>query len=283
MDIKTQRWVSLGLSVLNTVGVIGTFIFVSKETPKAKKELDNLPKNCKKITKVKTFAKNYKKSLIFATATIASGIGSRVVSYKTEASLIATIGVLDASLHKYKNKVKDILGVDADKEIVKEIIKDNNDKPDESPQTGEVLYSEEHIGYFYAKPENINKAMLILNEDVSGNSNYFATGRDASGIFTIGEFLKACEGRPLSHNLDENRLNFGWSFDYLSKFHDIPWVHLDISEPDNEGVRMLYWFEDPVWNPTEWCDYYFGKMPADKYFEGYKGKLSETNKQYYVK
>ena len=34
MNIKTQRYLGLGLSALNIAGIVGTFIFVAKETPK---------------------------------------------------------------------------------------------------------------------------------------------------------------------------------------------------------------------------------------------------------
>ena len=37
MNIKTQRLLSCGLAGINTLGLIGTFIFVIKDTKKAEK------------------------------------------------------------------------------------------------------------------------------------------------------------------------------------------------------------------------------------------------------
>ena len=120
MNIKTQRYLSLGLSALNVAGAIGMFVSLTKEAPKAQIQLKSLPKDAKKSTKLKTFIKNYKMSLIFTGVTITSGIGSKVISNKTEASLIVTVGMLDASLRKYKGKIKETLGVEADKDIIRE-------------------------------------------------------------------------------------------------------------------------------------------------------------------
>ena len=280
MKIKTQRMAILGFTMLNIAGVVGTFVMVSKEAPKAKEELQKLPKDAKKSEKVKTFVKNYKKSLIFAGATIASSVGARLMSAKTEASLMATACMLDASLRKYNNKVKEALGIEADKSVIKEMMKDEYDKSkDNSKKANEELYYEQHIGYFYARPEDIHKALLLMCEDLSGNTNWYFTGRTSDGVCTIGEFLSMCNGRPLSHNLNETQLGFGWSFDYLLEFYEMSWVHIDILEPDENGARMIYWFEDPVWNPAEWRSYYFGEMPKEKYFDGYNGDISEIEKQ----
>lgn len=266
MNIKAQRGLSLGLSILNTIGVVLTSVMVAKETENAKKELNSLPKDSKKWTKVKTFFKGYKKSLIFGGATIASGIGSKALSYKVESGLIATATMLSASLNKYKGVVKNTLGIDSDKSIVKEIMKNDYKKSDLDPELGEKLYYIENIGYFYAKPEKVMSAYVMLNRDMSDSDNY--TGQYASGVFTIGEFLTLCQARFLSKNLTEAQLNFGWSFDYLSDGWNNLWVHMEIEEPDENGSSLIYFYEPPVWNPAEWYDYHWGYLGSDKYFQG---------------
>lgn len=283
MNIKQQRLLSLGLTVINTAGVIGTFIFTSKEAPEAKKRLAVIPKENKKDRFI-TFIKSYKKSLIFAGATIASGIGSRVVSYKTEASLIATATMLEASLHKYKNKIKQTLGIDADKNIVKEIIKDDFDKPETEPREGEVLYKEEHLGYFYAKPENIYKVMLMVNSDMMGDNYQYNYQTDTPGIFTLGDFVSWTGARLLSHNLDENIFNIGWNWDYLAEWWELCSIHFDISEPDSEdGARLIYWFEEPIWNPEEWYYYVDGTNSSDNYWKNAPTCINRNSAVYDIK
>lgn len=282
MNIKTQRLLSCGLSLLNVAGVIGTFIFVAKETPQYQQQKGSLPDNSTKKQKVKTFVKSYKKSLIFAGATIATGIGSRIISAKTEASLIATATMLDTSFRKYKNKVKDILGLEKHKEVVKEVAKEEFGKPEGKAQDGEKLYLEEHIGYFYARPEDVKNAYLKLLEDLEGNLlTQYNGGYGYNGVFTIGEFLTYCKGRPLSKNLSQERLNFGWSWDYMTDQWNYTWVHMQ-EEPDENGVIFISWFEEPIWNPWDWYDHEYKIMTDEEYYQGQKDLLTNPDGRIYT-
>lgn len=282
MDIKTQRYLSLGLAALNVAGTIGMFVSLTKEAPKAQIKLNSLPKDAKKSTKAKTFIKNYKVSLIFAGATIASGVASKVLSTKTEASLIATVGMLDAGLHKYKGKIKETLGVDADKDIVRELIKDNYSKSDDEPEPGEQLFKCDLIGYFYAKPENIWKAMTRINEDISGEVDYCSSGMDYPSNYTLAEFIRLSKARPLSHVLDESRLEFGWSYEYLSECHDAIKIHWDIDEyPDDDGARLISFLEEPVWLPDSWSMHKTGQISDEDYFKGSDPRLVNPNVSIY--
>ncbi len=150
MKIKTQKGLSLAFSLINVAGVVGTFISVMKETPEVQKEMAKLPKDASKMTKTITFIKGYKKSLLLASGTIASNICSKIFSSKVEASIIGATTMISTQAVKYKKKVKEFLGIDADKSVVKSIMKDEYKKPDTKAQEGEELYYEEHIGYFYA-------------------------------------------------------------------------------------------------------------------------------------
>lgn len=282
MDIKTQRYLSLGLAALNVAGTIGMFVSLTKEAPKAQVQLNSLPKDAKKSTKAKTFIKNYKVSLIFAGATIASGVASKVLSTKTEASLIATVGMLDASLRKYKGKIKETLGIEEDKDIVREIIKDNYDKSNDEPEPGEQLFKCDLIGYFYAKPENIWKAMTRINEDISGEVDYCSSGMDYPSNYTLAEFIRLSKARPLSHVLDESRLEFGWSYEYLSECHDTIKIHWDIDEyPDDDGARLISFLEEPVWLPDSWSMHKTGQISDEDYFKGSDPRLVNPNVSIY--
>lgn len=269
MNLKTQRYLSLGLSMLNLVGVVGTFYMTTKEAPKAEIKMKSLPKDAKKITKIKTFVKSYKKSLIFAGAAIASGVGSKVLSAKTEASLLATIGMLDAGLYKYKDKIKKTLGVDADKDIIKEIISETYDKDSSiEPEVGEELFKNDLIGYFYAKPENIWKAMCRINDDISGEIDYFHSGQDIPKEYTLAEFIRLSGARPLSHTINATRLNFGWSYEYLVNMWDTVRVHWDCEgQADDDGARLLVFNETPIWSPEEWYMHHKGFISDVDYFK----------------
>lgn len=282
MNIKTQRCLGLGLSLVNAIGTIAMFVSLTKEAPKAQAKIKSLQKNAKKITKVKTFIKNYKVSLILTGATIASGIASKVLSTKTEASLIATVGMLDASLRKYKGKIKETLGIEEDKDIVREIIKDNYDKSNDEPEPGEQLFKCDLIGYFYAKPENIWKAMTRINEDISGEVDYCSSGMDYPSNYTLAEFIRLSKARPLSHVLDESRLEFGWSYEYLSECHDTIKIHWDADEyPDDDGARLISFLEEPVWFPDSWSMHKTGQISDEDYFKGSDPSLVNPNVSIY--
>lgn len=280
MDVKTQRYLSLGLSALNIAGVVGTFIFVAKETPKYNSAKKMLSEDASKMKKTKTFIKNYRMSLIFASSAIASGICSKVISNKTEASLLATAGLIDASLRKYKNVVKDKLGPVAERNIIKDFVKEHFPKDDIPKVDGEVLYMEEHIGYFYAKPEDLYKGMMIIQQELNG-SNYYTSGCDTIGCVTLGEFLRLINGRPLSHTLSEARLNFGWSADYLMDGYGYESVHFDIVEGDEEEAKIIQWHEPPIWNPSMWYDHMYNECTDEKYFEGADSKFVNFNSSVY--
>lgn len=284
MEIKQQRALSCGLSLINVAACVGTFIFATKEAPSATEKIKSLPKDSSKKDKILTYVKSYKKSFIFLTAAIASGVGSRIISSKTEASLIATASMLDASLRKYKAKVKETLGIDADKAIQKAIAKDEFEKLENKsqPRDGEVLYHEEHIGYFYAKPEDLYKAYAVMNQDFSG-TNWYDTGHDFTGSRTLKDFLNYANARLLSHNVDASKSNFGWSWAYLEQFGEGIWVPIDISEPDEDGVREIYWFIPPVWNPEDWDEWRDGNLKDTEYFENCNMKNLDLNSQYYSK
>lgn len=279
MNIKTQRYLGLVLSALNIAGIVGTFIFVAKETPKYNIEKSKLEKDASKAKKVKTFIKNYKMSLIFAGASIASGIGSKVLSTKTEASLLATIGMLSAASNKYKDKIQKTFNNIVDKEdAIREFIDENYEKPTEKPMNGEELFKEEHIGYFYAKPEKLYKVMNRFNDELAGEVNYFGTGADTPKEFTLGELLRCCGARPLSHTLDNTRLNFGWSWEYLSYKWDAVKIHWDIDQySDEDGARLITFYEDPIWNPSDWESHRDGSLTSEEYFDGINPKYVNIN------
>ena len=77
---------------------------------------------------MKAFFKGYYPALIAGGITISSIIAGTIISKKIEISLAATALALDATLRKYKGKVKELLG-DKGSEIISEsIFKDDQKK-----------------------------------------------------------------------------------------------------------------------------------------------------------
>ena len=87
MNIRTQKIISLALSVLGSIGTIATAVLVAKETPEARKKLDEIKekKDHTKSDEMICLAKSYAPAIIVCAATVASNASSIIISRKTEA------------------------------------------------------------------------------------------------------------------------------------------------------------------------------------------------------
>lgn len=266
MNYKVRRFVSIGLGLFSAAGTIFTAILVAKETPKALEKIKELKeKNSKKFNYVKGLIPIYWPAIVMCVGTVASTTISNVISYKTEASLLATSAMLSQGLKKYKNKVKDVLGVDIDNLINNEISKDdykllNNN--DIKKNDGTELYWEENLGFFRCKPLDFMAAIADLNQrlhtpDPDPNGTFYFTTlyilmNDAKAKVYNEDYLNGCK-------------NIGWTTDYLCSMYDIKcmWVHANYTKIiDKDTGELLFtkisFFEDPIFledNETSRFDY----------------------------
>lgn len=200
------------LASVNVVGTVGTVVLAVKATPKAIEaiklaELDKGSKLTKK-EKVKACWKCYIPAAIVGAGTIASSIGSYCISNKVQASLIAGAAALDQAYKKYGNKVKEALGIEKEKEIRKSLADEEKTKHTDNEEEYNYYYMD-IVGFFKAKPEDIYKAMLIINKNINGaNEN-----QEFLYFQTIKDFLNLCNAK----DYDENPLydELGWTSDLL--------------------------------------------------------------------
>ena len=214
MNNNVRKAAPVVLSILASAGVIVTSILVAKEAESANKKIREAKEKNDKKEVAKAFIKGYYPAIIAGTATISSIVVGTIISKRTEMSLTATALVLDTTLRKYKDKLKEVFG-DKANIIGESISKDDykkelerNEKKIKELQSGEFLYYEEHIGFFKARPENIESAVLSLNEEIVVKK----------GCYCLREFVKDSGAKLTGDSpIDDVSFGYGWYREYLSE------------------------------------------------------------------
>lgn len=268
MTYKTKRILSILLSVISAGGVIVTGYLVAIETPKAMKKIDELKsskKDIKKIEYVKSLIPIYWPAIAVGTGTIGSVIGSQILSQKAEASLIATSTMLSQGWRRYKGKVKDIFGIDADKTITNLIASDDYSEKD-IPHTKDLFW-EEHLGFFTCKKEDLMGAINDINQRLH------TPDPDPEGTIywtTLYFFVKDANAKVLDKTKLEASKEIGWTTDYLCEVYELGcmWVHpLFTRVIKKETGEVLFtkisFFEEPIFLEESERSRYHYKSRAD--------------------
>ena len=253
MNYKARRASSLILGLFSALGTVVTAILVAKETPKAIekiKEIKEKNKDIKKIDYVKALIPIYWPAGLMCLGTRASTTVSQIISVKTEASLIATSTMLSQGWNRYKGKIKDVLGVKGDEIITNCISSNDYEKNQPKPNKTEMLFWEEHLGFFSCKKEDLIGAILDLNQrlhtpDPSPDGTLYWTTlyfliKDAKATVFDKTKLEACK-------------EIGWTTDYLCEVYELGcmWVHpLYTRVAKKETGEVLFtkitFFEEPI-------------------------------------
>lgn len=121
-----------GATILTCVGVIGvvaTAVTAVKATPKAMVLLNNAKREkgepLTKLEMIKVAAPAYIPSILIGTGTMACIIGSNVLNRQHQAALVGAYTMLDQSYKEYRNKVDELYGEEAVKQIEEELEKDH--------------------------------------------------------------------------------------------------------------------------------------------------------------
>lgn len=206
--MKLQRSLPILLSIISSIGVVATGVLAAKNAEKANKEIRE-SKNKKEV--MKAFFKGYYPALIAGGITISSIIAGTIISKKIEISLAATALALDATLRKYKGKVKELLG-DKGSEIISEsIFKDDQKKltnEDKITENDEYLFWEEHVGFFKTTEQKLTKAIELANAKIQTKQGYLS----------LKEFLNDVDAKMVNVGpIDQMSYEYGWTRDYLQE------------------------------------------------------------------
>lgn len=157
------------LSCLGGIGVAATAVTAVKATPKALKLLEKAENDkgeeLSTIEVVKVAGPSYIPSIIVGVSSIACIFGANVLNKRQQAALISAYALLSDSYKKYKVKVEELYGKDADITVRTEIAKDNIDVDDIYPLEDNTMlfYDEFSERYFESTMEKVLQAELNLN------------------------------------------------------------------------------------------------------------------------
>lgn len=171
-----KRHGSTVLTCIGTVGVVATAVTAAKATPKALMLLEEAEetkgKELSTMEKLMVAAPAYIPATLIGASTIACIFGAHVLDKRQQAALTSAYALLNSSYKEYRNKVKDILGEQADSNILNEIAKDKYDETKvvkaEEKKEETCLFFEEFRGqYFESTLEEVKNAEYHLNRKLA--------------------------------------------------------------------------------------------------------------------
>ncbi len=202
------------LTGLGSIGVVATTVMAVKATPKAI-ELINQAEEEKgdKLTKTEIImaaGRVYIPTVITGVSTIACIFGANALNKHKQAALMSAYALLDSSYKEYRNKIDELYGEEAGKEVRASIAKDKYDNSvifeDE-----ELFYDEFSGRYFNSTMADVIKAEYDLNRQIVLNSGAY--------LNEFYEFL----GIPQIEAGQE----LGWSVGILEAMYWAEWLDFD--------------------------------------------------------
>lgn len=143
------------LSIVGSIGVVGTAVTAVRATPKAlyliAEAKEEKEKPLTAIETVEVAWKCYIPSVAIGLATIGCILGSTVLSRHQQKALASAYILLDQSFREYKNKVNELYGENADREVRSEIVKDLYADTDERYDGEKLIFYEEHYGKLFER------------------------------------------------------------------------------------------------------------------------------------
>lgn len=222
-----KKNVSTILTCIGAAGVITTAVLAVKETPKAMQIIKDLesydPETFEKVKPskiecVKATWPCYIPAIMSGVATIACIFGANVLNHRQQAALTSAYIFLENSYKEYQNKVKELFGEDADRQIHSAIVHDKYLETDITPSGENVLFYEDHYGDFFEC-----SMMEVKDAEYRLNRKFAITGEATMNDFF--DFL----------GIPENEVgdSFGWSVEYMMDFYGSCWIDFE-----HELVKM---------------------------------------------
>lgn len=192
-----NRNASTILTCIGGAGVIATSVLAVKATPKALKLLEQVKEekgeDLTKLEVVKVAGPAYIPAVFVGASTIACIFGANVLNKRKQAALMSAYALIDSSYKDYKNKVQELYGEEAHKNVVAEVAKDKYNETDIPDEDGkELFYDLFSERYFRATMEDVIKAEYEINRKIhmegSAHLNEFYLKLDIEPV-PYGEYL----------------------------------------------------------------------------------------------
>lgn len=169
---KTQYFLkkhsSTILTVAGAAGVVGTSVLAVKATPKALLLLNEAKEEkgeeLTPVEVIKVAWKPYIPAAIVGTSTIICIFGINHLSTKNQASLMSAYALLDNSYKEYRNKVNELYGEEADKNVKGEIMKSEFEEDVEPDDGKEWFFDFQSVRFFQSTMDEVLRAESQFQE-----------------------------------------------------------------------------------------------------------------------
>jgi len=189
---KHSTKILCGLAVIAEIGAV---IFAAKEAPVAEKRLKKLPKNAKKIDKIKAVAPVYLPAAGMLAMAVGCTVGGTVIGLKQLASVTSLYTASSKALTEYQKKVVEKLGEEKAQEIqdavAQELINEKPPAVKDIYATGkgdEIFYEPLTSRYFTSSRHEVEEAEIRLNHTIlremeaSVNEWFYELGLEPAGL-----------------------------------------------------------------------------------------------------
>ena len=223
------------LSYIAVIGSVGSVVMAIRATPKALQLIEDATyEKGEKLTTTEviiTAGKCYIPTALSCSATIACILGANVLNKKQQASLISAYALVEQNYKDYRNKVCDIYGEDAEKEIrteiAKDVIKDSEIMTPPTEEDDTILFYDEFSKRVFERTE-----ADVIAAEYHFNRNFVLRGY--ANLNELYSFL----GLPKAEFAD----CIGWSMNAGEIFYGYQWVdfrHDNVYIEDENGNKEL--------------------------------------------
>lgn len=229
------------LTCIGVAGVVLTAITAAKATPKAIKILEKArEEKGEELTKLETVvavAPAYIPPVAIGASTIACMVGANILNKRQQAAMTSAYALLDNYHRRYKGKLKELYGEEADTKIREAIVKEDIQDMDvwapgcgSIDRKGEKRLFELNGRYFESTMES------VINAEYHFNRNFALRGDTC--LNELYSFL------GLS-TTDEGYL-LGWSCSYLVEDYESPWIDFDHRRVRLDDGSECYIIDTPL-------------------------------------
>ena len=203
------------LTALGSAGLVATTVMAVKATPKAmeliKQAEEEKGDRLTGLEAVQTAGKVYIPTIIVGTSTLACIFGANALNKRKQAALMSAYALLDSSYKEYKNKVNELYGEEAGREVQASIARDKYDDSVETEDDKELFYDAFSGRYFNSTSYDVLQAEYKLNRQLSVNGGAY-----------LNEFYEFLDIPQITAGQE-----LGWSYGILESHYRASWIEFD--------------------------------------------------------
>lgn len=187
------------LTCVGAIGVVATAVLSAKATPKAlvlvEQAKEEKGEDLTKLETVIAAVPVYIPTIMTGVTTLACIFGANILNKRQQAALMSAYALLDNSYKEYKNKVEELYGEDANKEIRAELAKDHYD--------GSVKASDDSLLFYDLYSERYFESTMAIVQQAEYRINRHLQMRD---YVYLNEFYEELGLEPI-----DSGYKLGWS------------------------------------------------------------------------